>query len=256
MLDPNKYGGYDSKFVAYYNFVEHTKGKKRIKSIEGIYMYNKKEYEQNPEKYCEEILGLKEPKIITPKIKINTLFSLDGFHLHLSGKSGDALLFKPAMQLILGYENEKYIKKICSCLIKGTEYFEDNEDYLVNKLEINNEKNKNITLYTELKNKILNTKYIAVYKNIGNYMEVSENKFKELTLYNQCKVIGEIIKILKCNATTGDLRLLGKSKNTGKISISKNTLITNAKSLKIIHPSITGLYKKEIDLLKLNCKME
>lgn len=255
-LDPNKYGGYDSKSVAYYNFVEHTKGKKRIKSIEGIYMYNKKEYEQNPEKYCEEILGLKEPKIITPKIKINTLFSLDGFHLHLSGKSGDALLFKPAMQLILGYENEKYIKKICSCLIKGTEYFEDNEDYLVNKLEINNEKNKNITLYTELKNKILNTKYIAVYKNIGNYMEVSENKFKELTLYNQYKVIGEIIKILKCNATTGNLSILGQGSNLGKISISKNTLITNAKSLKIIHPSITGLYKKEIDLLKLNCKME
>ena len=96
-LDTEKYGGYNSKSVAYFIIVEHTSKKKRVRNIDFVYMYNKDEYEKNPEKYCKEILGLIEPKVLLKQIKINTLFSLDGLYLHLSGKSGDTLLFKSAM---------------------------------------------------------------------------------------------------------------------------------------------------------------
>ena len=249
-LDINKYGGYDSKSVAYFMVVEHTSKKKRVRSMDFVYMYNKHEYKENPEKYCEEILGLVEPKVIIKQIKINTLFSLDGLYLHLSGKSKDSLLFKPAMQLILSYEEEKYIKKIANCVEKGEEYFKNNNDYILNQIEITKE--KNIQLYNRLAYKIKNSKYIVVFTNIYNYMNESKDKFENsISLYEQCKILLETIKILQCNSTKGDFGALfnGKNNELGRIIVNKSTIFTKYNKVKIIYPSITGLYEQEVDLL-------
>lgn len=254
-LDVTKYGGYKSKSVAYFALVEHTKGKKVDKSIEFIYMYNKDLYERQPQKYCEHILGLKNPKILINKIKINTLFSLDGLYVHLSGKSEQSLLFKPAMQLILNYEDEKYIKKLSKYAQKTEEEFLNNEKYIINQIEISRE--KNIMLYNKLANKILNSKYNILFNNIYNFLQDGKDAFEnKINLYEQCKIILEILKILHCNSSKGNLGLLfnGKNSTLGNISISKNALITKYSSLKIIYQSITGLYEQEIDLLGTDFK--
>lgn len=248
-LDVEKYGGYDKKSVAYFNVVEHTKNKKRVKSIEFIYMYNKADYEKNQEKYCKDVLNLVEPKILIKKIKINTLFSLDGLYVHLSGKTDDSLLFKNAMQLILSYEEEKYIKKIYNCVQKGEQYFKDNAKYIDEELKINRQENSN--LYNVLLNKILNSKYNIVfssaYDNLNNGKKYFENS---LSLYEQCKILLEVIKMLHCNPEVCNIKLLNLGKNTtGSIKISKNTILTKYKNVKIIYQSITGIYEQEIDLL-------
>ncbi|MFR4987049.1 MAG: type II CRISPR RNA-guided endonuclease Cas9 [Lachnospirales bacterium] len=250
-LDVKKYGGYDSKSVAYFIIVEHINNKKNVISIEPVYMYNKLYYEKSSQKYCEDILNLVEPKILISKVKINTLFSLDGLYLHLSGKSADSLLFKPAMQLILSYEEEKYIKKMVNCVEKGEEYFIKSKCFILTQIEIT--LGKNIELYNKLFIKIKNSKYNVVFKNIYGYMQEAKERFENnLTLYEQCKILIEIIKILHCNATKGDFGILynGKNKNVGGIQINKNNIFTKYSEIKLIYQSITGLYEQSI-ILKL-----
>lgn len=83
-------------------------------------------------RYCEEELGLVNPDVRIPKIKINTLFDVDGFKMHLSGRSSNGLIFKGANQLVVPYKIEKIIKVISKyCL----DYKENKEAVLSEKLD-------------------------------------------------------------------------------------------------------------------------
>lgn len=57
------YGGYSDIKGAYFALIEHTKGKKRVRSLEAVYIMHKQLYESEPLRYCQEILGLEEPKV-------------------------------------------------------------------------------------------------------------------------------------------------------------------------------------------------
>lgn len=59
-------------------------------------LMHKKWYKSDPVSYCNQYLGLIEPKILIPCIKINPLISYDGFRMHISGRSGDTILYKNA----------------------------------------------------------------------------------------------------------------------------------------------------------------
>ena len=86
-----------------------------IKTIEFVPVYSAKYYEEHKDEllnYCVNDLGLKNPEILIPKIKIDTLFKIDGFPMHLSGRTGNQLVFKGAVQLILDYEEEQLLKRI------------------------------------------------------------------------------------------------------------------------------------------------
>ena len=62
--------------------------------------------------YLMEERGLREPKILIKKIKIDTLFKVDGFYMWLSGRTSNQLIFKGANQLILSKEDMKTLKKV------------------------------------------------------------------------------------------------------------------------------------------------
>ena len=56
--------------------------------------------------------GLREPKILIKKIKIETFnLKYDGFYMWLSGRTSNQLIFKGANQLILSKEDMKTLKK-------------------------------------------------------------------------------------------------------------------------------------------------
>ena len=63
-------------------------------------------------RYCTDVLQLKNPRILIPKIKINTLFSIDGFPMHISGRTGDNVTFKVAAQLTIDDESMRYLKSV------------------------------------------------------------------------------------------------------------------------------------------------
>ena len=69
------------------------KSAKRVRSLEVVTILHKALYEREPLRYCEEVLGLEAPKVLISKIKIDSLFCLDGFRMHLSGRTGDQLIY-------------------------------------------------------------------------------------------------------------------------------------------------------------------
>ena len=64
------------------------------------------------EKYLKQALGTEELSVRIREIKFNTLFNHNGFLMHITGRQGNQLIFKPALQLKVNASDYAYIKKI------------------------------------------------------------------------------------------------------------------------------------------------
>lgn len=241
-----KYGGYNKISGAYFALVEHNHKGKKVRSIEFVPIYLAKKIENDKNqliKYFKEQLN--NPKILIDKIKINTLFEIDGFMMHVVARTGRRLIFRAAHQLCIGYENEKYVKKI-------TKYVErdkgrSDELKITEHDEISAE--KNIELYNLFLNKLNNTVYKIRLSAQAKTLGEKRDKFIELPVEKQSKLLYEILHMFQCNRVLSDLSIVGGSKNAGTILISND--IGKFKKVKIIHQSPTGIFSNEIDLLKL-----
>lgn len=241
-----KYGGYNRPSSSYFSLVKYfdKKGKKIIQLVP-IDSFEEHIYQNTPERYISEKIGC-DCEILIPCIKYNSCISIDGFRMHLSSKSngGATIVCKPSTQLVVGYENEKYIKGIVKSIETGF-----NADIL-KRYNINND--NNLILYDLLSYKIKNTIYKSKFEKVFICMSSGREKFILLDLDEQCYIINEILKILHCNVVTGDLKLLGGSGQSGTVTInSALSNIKNVKSIKLINQSVTGLFEQEIELLNL-----
>ncbi len=96
-----KYGGYNKLTGAYFILVEHTKKKKRVRSLETVFLLHQGLYEQDAQRYCREILDLQQPVILLNKVRIDSLLSFDGFRMHVSGRTNNQISFKNANPLVV-----------------------------------------------------------------------------------------------------------------------------------------------------------
>ena len=110
--DIQKYGGYNKPGINYFMLVE-SDGKKggRKRTLEGVPLYLTNVNEEVLLDFCKEKLGLMNPDIRLKKIKVNALIKVDGYPMHVSGKSGDKVRMKSAVQLCLNRKWINYIKK-------------------------------------------------------------------------------------------------------------------------------------------------
>lgn len=252
-----KYGGYNRATSTYFALASYIDKKgETIKIIIPIDLYREKEYMENPKNYISSYiktvifkeLDVKTVKIIIPRLKYNVLISVNGFRMHISSKSsgGTAYVCKPAIQLILPYNQEKYIKSIGSYLQKCAEKRREPTLTILDPFS----KEKNIELYKLLENKVANTIFNVKFKRLSNILKNREELFASLSIYEQCFVLMQIINILHTDVRTGDLTLIKEAKKSGVTSIGNK--ITNSNeitSFKIVHQSITGLFETEIELL-------
>lgn len=251
-LSVDEYGGYTSPASTFFAYIEYADKKgKTIRSFEPVDLYIKNEYEENPEEFMAKRLknmGVEasDIKILIPCVKYDALININGFNMHISSKDsgGIRLNCKPAVQLILTAEQEQYVKKASKCVEK----YKDSKEKSVTKYDEVSEI-KNIDLYTALANKMTDTVYNVKFKDIGEKLKGKQSAFEQLSLYDQCYTLMEIIKIIHANVVTGDLTKIGESKNCGRIRIS-NKISKEYKSAKLINQSVTGLFKNEIDLLE------
>lgn len=255
LSDIDKYGGYNKASSTYFALVSYIDEKGVLnKQLLPVDLYREKDFVENPINYVNDKLiemfnkPFSDVTVIIPCIKYNTLVSVDGFRMHISSKDsgGTQLSMKPATQLVLSSEQEKAIKRIAEYLNKCAELNTVKE---VTKYDgINKEDNEN--LYYAILDKLTNTTYKVKFSNIAKTMEEGSSLFKELTLYNQCKVIMQLLVIIHANVRMGDLSLIGGVANAGKIRInSKLYPSKTTKSFKIIHQSVTGLFEQEIELM-------
>lgn len=244
----DKYGGYNKAAGTYFFLVEQEKNDKKVRTVEHVPLYLAKKIEENPEgllEYCIKILGMNEPRILLNKIKFDTLFETEGFRMHITGRSSDILLFKNGNQLILDESYENYIKKI----VKYTERKSLNRNLQINEEYDHISKKDNDKLYDLFTSKIVNSIYKVKLKAQIKNLEEGKDSFVNLDVEKQVEVLLQILNMLRCNSSTGNLLPIGCGKSCGTITLQKN--ITKCKELCIINQSVTGLFENKINLLEL-----
>lgn len=246
--DIGKYGGYNRATTTYFAFVEYTDNKgKKIRSFEPVDLYAEKEYRENPVEFIRNKLNASAVKILIPCVKCDSLLSIDGFRAHISSKSsgGSQLVLKPAVQLVLGYDKEKYIKYISNYLSKCAQCRNEKEVTAFDHISAE----ENMELYTSLIDKMTNTVFSVKFGKIAKQLSKKLETFAALSMYRQCVVIMQLLNMLHANVATGDLSLIDLPQKVGTVTIA-NKVQTSIQSLKLINQSVTGLYESEIDLLK------
>jgi len=238
LKDVTKYGGFNNVSGAYFFLVEYEKKRKKERSLEVVPIYLVDRFENNVselEKYCREELGLANASVRMSKIRIQSLISIDGYRLHISGKSENRILLRNACSMCLNTDWIKYIQKIEKYV--ETEVLDE---------EILN-KQKNERLYNILKEKHLYQIYSYRPNSIGEKLEKAEVIFCGLDVKKQCSALYQLLQLTSIGPAIGDLTLLKESKNSGTMRMSKN--ISGNKDLYLINQSVTGVYENKIDLL-------
>lgn len=242
-----KYGGYTGRVAAYFIVVEHAKGKKRIRTIEPVYIYAKEYFEKNPEEYCTGFLKLIAPKVICYKIYAGSIIEINGCRLELTGGSestGDGRdIYNHTYQLVISGKESDYVKQVLKYLKRCQE--RRTEIPITSYDGVNRE--KNIDLYKCFCNKLATSSYGQLFSDERKVLENNAEGFALLSVPAQCRVLSEILKIFICDAQKADLKeLCGKA--VGK-RVRRSANISSCNSVFLIHQSPTGLYEYRTDLL-------
>lgn len=244
-VDISKYGAYNRPSSAFFAFVEYTDNKgKNIRALVPVDSYRLSEYNNNPDIFMNNLLDAQNAKVLIKCIKYNSCLSFNGCRMHLSSKSGGGktIVYKPAVQLAVGYRWEKYIKDIAKLIKKD-------KDAEITKYDgVTAE--ENIELFDILTNKMTNTVMKFNLGSIGTKIANKREVFSELTIWQQCFVISQILNIIHANVMTGDLKLIKEAGQAGASTTSnKLSDIKSVQSLKLINQSVTGLFETEVDLI-------
>jgi CRISPR-associated endonuclease Csn1 len=228
-----KYGGFSSISTAYFILVEHDLKKKRVRTLETVSVLWKDRIEKDSTQlkiYCEKVLGLINPDVRVRKIRIQSLVKKDGYYMYLSGKTGNQITMRNAVQLCLQQDWINYIKKL----------EKETEDDAVTK-------EKNCELYDILCEKHNRGIYTRRPNPVGEKLKKRKERFYKLDLGEQKKVILELLNLSKIGVVQANLTLIGETSAAGTMKISKN--ISEFEEFKLINQSVTGLYEKQVDLL-------
>lgn len=247
LLSIEKYGGYNKATGSYYILVA-SEGKNGIikRTLEFVPIYRKEEFKKDKKKlltYLRDELQLKAPRILLENIKIDALFKVDGFKMHLSGRQGKQLLFKGAEQLIVNDEQEKQMKQ----MLKIVEQMRADKSYKINRYDKVDDEDLN-GLYELYIDKLSSSPYAIRLGTQLSTLKKGRDKFRHAALEEKCMVLSEILHLFQCNSAAADLSGIGGPKHAGILVIAND--ITKCKQISIIHQSPSGIREKEIDLIK------
>lgn len=263
-LSIDKYGGYKSLSTAYFALVESEGKKGAVQlTIEAIPLVYAKQGEAAIKKYLTEVEQLYKPEIKVTRIKIYSLLKINGFPMHISGKTKKQLYFYVASQLCVDENSVAYLKKA----LKYERDLEKNEAILADKNADESMKQKafnrlefykntwkfsaaaNLQIYDTLLAKSANNLYKNRPASQTAKLKEKREQFAKLSLSKQIHVIKEILNLFKCASAEADFTLLDKEKSCGIVKVSNN--ITKLKQCVLINQSPTGVFEQEVDLMKL-----
>ncbi|RGF26098.1 type II CRISPR RNA-guided endonuclease Cas9 [Coprobacillus sp. AM09-26] len=221
-----KYGGFSglqSDIVA----IEGKKGKKIDRRLINLPILLRYVSIEDQCKYIMENNKYSDIKIIK-KIKKNQLIEIDGGLYYLSS----ATELVNAHQLILNNKENEIIFEINNAMIKNDySYFENRE------IEITK-------LYNLLCDKM--KKYYPKYKGIYEKILTKNIDFNILEIDLKCRVILEVLKILKAGAINGNLKFEPYNMTDREGRLSKQSI--HLDNTYFYDVSITGIYSKKYKL--------
>ena len=255
-LSTQKYGGYNKASAMFYIPVRYKAGKKSEVFIMSVEMLAGKRFladESFAKEYAyqrmERILNKKVDEITFPMgmrpWKVNTMLSLDGFRVCISGIGSGAT--KLIAQSVTQFSEDPYWKFYLKKLEKYFEKISNNKNYIYSEEYDQISREKNIELYRIYIGKYENT----IWKKRRNApletLKEGANKFEELSLNDQVKALLNIQQTFGRIAGGIDLKLIGGAGKAAGSALS--AAVSNWKkdynSVKIIDSSVTGLWKKE-----------
>ena len=243
-----RYGGYTGRKAAFFIVVDHQKGRRRVRTIEPVYIYLKMAFEKDPTKYCESILALKDPIVVVPMIKVGSLLELDGKRLVFTGGSdsqGDGRdVYNLSAQLCIDYQREKYVRDIFKLLDRVAA--RKGDIVITERDGITTE--RNMDFYDWFLLKLDANVYNGLFEKEKTALKIHRKRFENLALLDQCKILKELIMMMQCNATYANLTLLCGKRVGNRIRKSCN--LTELNSAVMIHQSVTGLFEVREDLLR------
>ncbi len=241
-LSTDKYGGFVEPKGAYFIVVKYGKTKKQV-AIRSVDLIDESLYKKDPLKYCERVLKLENPEIIVYKVYRNMIFEFNNVRYILSSKKDKGnIYFANSYQFIIDDNRAQYLKQ----LQKIYEASDIKNKILIDNNLITNE--RNIDLYKFYLNKLNNSIYSKVYDKEKEILFESYQKFANLSLFEQTKVLLNLLKMFSCKNESVDIKELTNKDKFG--SIIKSIIISKYSTAFMINQSVTGLYEVKVDLLK------
>ena len=239
-----KFGGYNKRTGTFFCLVEHEdKKKKRVRSIETVYLMDKSWYERDPEGYCRDRLGLHAPRILIPKIRFHEFFRLDGALIHITGRTGDSLLFGNATPLVLSAAWMHYVKTMSKyverCQALKIQMDPTSYDGVTAQ--------QNAELYQVLIQKLqLNCYRVLFPSTVVKTLVAKTEAFRALHPAIQCRLLLNLMRMFSGGTSGADLSALNEGKQSGRIIIG--SAVSDKRKISLVRMSPTGLYTEEIDL--------
>ena len=250
-----KYGGFKSLKTAYFAIIQ-SKDKKGniIKTIEAIPVLIDYQARQN-KTAIEEYLkakGLIDPVVLVEKLKVKSLVSVNGYKVWLAGITGQQIIIHNAQQWFSDSETDLYVKQLVKLFEKDKNGKLSNAEKALKDIPLMSNRHgvtlyatreKNILLYNALINKLGNKTYqgLSAVRAFAGKLSDKLSIFEDLTTFEQCKVLLQVTRFMKCNAECADLTLLQDGAKCGTLLIGKN--ITGV-DFAIIHQSPCGLVER------------
>lgn len=255
-LPTEKYGGYNKTTASFFVLVKYdTQKGSDIMIMPVELMYSKRfladagfadEYAKTVigDTFNKEILSVSFP-MNKRILKINTVFSVDGFEMSLGSKrsGGRELGFISVSSMFVDYSKNNYIKKLERFNEKKTK----NSKIVIDSEydEISSE--KNIIIYDFYAEKSASKPFVKMKGNPVEILKNSKPVFENLNVEEQIDVLLNVVNLFKTGRTgTVDLSLIDGSKNAGTLCISSN--LSNWKNsfsdVRIVDYSPSGIHKK------------
>lgn len=251
--DVTKYGGITSVASSGYTLIEYKVKGKTIRSIEALPVYLGKSDTLTEEKILEYIgesleKEYKDKKISDIKVRVKFIplkskIRLDGFNYYLGGKTGNYIYLNNNEALYLNNNDEEYLRKITKAIdITNYEEIDENGNVIITH-------EKNTKLFNVLCEKLNNKPYINNRWNIYNVLEGKEEIFRKLDVEKQCYIINQIILWGNSAVQNINLKYINGKEHEGSLLMNKK--ISEYDEVVLIQQSVTGMYERKTDLLKV-----
>lgn len=259
-LDTSKYGGYNKSTATCFILARYmVKGKPEVVILPIELLYADKFFKDNAfaQQYISDAISKYESKpfsnVSLPlgyrPIKVNTVFSFDGYRSCLKAKTGVQLLMASLMSLKLSVDTEMYIKKLENYKKKA----ETNKAYKIQEKYDKITAEENIVLYDLFTEKLKSKPFVnVVFSNQYSTLVDGRDKFVSLSLEEQTIVLLNILLLFKtCRSGVVDLSDIGGKKKVGGYFLSSK--LSNWKKcysdVRIIDTSAAGLFETKTDNL-------
>lgn len=244
--DIGKYGGYNKASIAYMMLVQAEEKGKPVYLLESIpnYVKNKLISDKERQAYCVRTWTAqgnkyRHPQILIPKIRIQSLFEIDGFKAHISGKTDDRFVMRNAQELCMDNALAGALKNILKFIHRKTVQ----KDAVITEYDGVSDDNT-LALYDFFVDKLSGSIYGKKFATQADFLRQSKDKFMNLPLEERCEVLGSILHLFQCNAVLSDFHLLGGSRQAGRIYLNKK--IKAQDHVYLIEQSVTGFFEKRI----------